>query len=81
MAMSGVCKAGAFFRSFYPVSTGVISKNCGANVARFWKNAVIVRACTGSSGSVLQRIEKKQGEAIVGGGQKRIDTQHRKVSS
>lgn len=71
--MSTVCKAGGFLRSFYPVSYGLLSKTSGSNGACFWKN---VRAC---SGSVLQRIGKKQEEAQVGGGQKRIDTQHRKV--
>ena len=74
--MSTLCRAGGFLRSFYPVSVGFISKPSAANGVRSWKNAVVVRAC---SGSVLQRIEKKQEEAIVGGGQKRIDTQHRKV--
>lgn len=74
--MSGVCRAGGLLKSFFPVSSGFIARTPGTNGARFTKNAVIIRAC---SGSVLQRIEKKQGEAIVGGGQKRIDTQHRKV--
>lgn len=42
----------------------------------FWgRNTLVVRA---SSGGVLQRIEKKQEEALIGGGQKRIDNQHRK---
>lgn len=76
MAMSTVRKAGKLVRSFYPISSGLLSKTSGTHEVRFWKNALVVRAC---SGGVLQRIEKKQDEALVGGGQKRIDTQHRKV--
>lgn len=69
--MPTLCRAGLLLRSFYPVS-------CKTSL---WKNALIVRACSGGSGSVLQRIEKKQDEAVVGGGQRRIDAQHRKVRS
>lgn len=75
--MSTVCRSGGLLKSFFPVSARFIAKTPGSNGAPFTKNAVIIRA---SSGSVLQRIQKKQEEAIVGGGQKRIDTQHRKVS-
>lgn len=41
-----------------------------------WKSEVFVRA---SSGNVLKRIEEKRQAAELGGGQKRIDTQHKKV--
>lgn len=75
--MSTVCRAGGLLKSFFPVSARITGKTPLTNGTRFTKNAVIIRAC---SGSVLQRIEKKKEEAIVGGGQKRIDTQHRKVS-
>lgn len=73
--MSTLCRAGVLLRSFYPVSNGF---SCKTSLC---KNALIVRACSGGSGSVLQRIEKKQDEAVVGGGQRRIDAQHRKVRS
>ena len=76
MALASVCKAGGFLRSFHPVSIGFLSKTSVSNGARFCKNTGVVRSC---SGGVLQRIETKQKEALVGGGQKRIDTQHRKV--
>lgn len=75
--MSTVCRAGGLVKSFFPLSARITAKTPLTNGVRFPKNAVIIRAC---SGSVLQRIEKKKEEAIVGGGQKRIDTQHRKVS-
>ena len=77
MAMFTASRAGGLLKSFFPVSAGFISKTSGTNGAHFRKNAVFIRAC---SGSVLQRIEEKKEEAIVGGGQKRIDAQHRKVS-
>ena len=35
---------------------------------------------TASSSSVVERIEKKRQEALVGGGLKRIDRQHKRVS-
>lgn len=35
---------------------------------------------TSSSSSVVGRIEKKRQEALVGGGLKRIDRQHKRVS-
>ena len=41
-----------------------------------WKSSIFVRA---SSGNVLNRIEEKRQAAELGGGQKRIDTQHKKV--
>ena len=75
--MSTVCRTGGILKTVFPVSARFIAKTPGANRAPFAKNAFIIRSC---SGSVLQRIQKKQDEAIVGGGQKRIDTQHRKVS-
>ena len=77
MAMFTASRAGGLLKSFFPVSAGFISKTSGTSGAHFKKNAVFIRAC---SGSVLQRIEEKKEEAIVGGGQKRIDAQHRKVS-
>lgn len=76
MAMFAACRSSGFLKSFFPVPAGLITKTSGTNGTLFAKNAVVIRAC---SGSVLQRIEKKKEEAIVGGGQKRIDTQHRKV--
>ncbi|XP_066024871.1 propionyl-CoA carboxylase beta chain, mitochondrial-like [Pocillopora verrucosa] len=75
MAMFTASRAGGLLKSFFPVSAGFISKTSGTSGAHFKKNAVFIRAC---SGSVLQRIEEKKEEAIVGGGQKRIDAQHRK---
>ena len=75
--MSNVCRIGGLLKAFFPFSARFIAKIPGSNGAPFTKNVLIIRAC---SGSVLQRIQKKQEEAIVGGGQKRIDTQHRKVS-
>jgi len=78
MAFSTVCKTGGILKGIFPVSARFIAKTPGANGSPFTKNSLIIRAC---SGSVLQRIQKKQDEAVVGGGQKRIDTQHRKVSS
>ena len=75
--MSTVCRAGGLLKAIFPVSARFIARTPGANGEPFTKNALIIRTC---SGSVLQRIQKKQEEAIVGGGQKRIDTQHRKVS-
>ena len=77
MAMSNVCRTGGLLKAIFPVSARFTARTPGANGAPFTKNALIIRT---SSGSVLQRIQKKQEEAIVGGGQKRIDTQHRKVS-
>lgn len=74
--MSSVCRAGGLLKSFFPVSAVYTARISGINGTRFTKNGFMIRA---SSGSVLQRIEKKQEEAVVGGGQKRIDTQHRKV--
>lgn len=75
--MSTVCRTGGLLKAIFPVSARFIARTPGASGAPFTKNALIIRTC---SGSVLQRIQKKQEEAIVGGGQKRIDTQHRKVS-
>ena len=75
--MFTVYRTAGILQTIFPVSARFIAKTPGANGAPFRKNALIIRAC---SGSVLQRIQKKQVEAIVGGGQKRIDTQHRKVS-
>lgn len=75
--MSNVCRTGGLFKAIFPVSARFTARTPGANGAPFTKNALIIRT---SSGSVLQRIQKKQEEAIVAGGQKRIDTQHRKVS-
>jgi len=77
MAMSTVCRTGGLLKSIFPVSARFIARTPSTNGQPFTRNALIIRAC---SGSVLQRIQKKQEEAIVGGGQKRIDTQHRKVS-
>jgi len=77
MAMSTVCRTGGLHKWIFPFSDRFIAKTRGSNGVPFTKNVLIIRAC---SGSVLQRIQKKQEEAIVGGGQKRIDTQHRKVS-
>lgn len=73
--MSNVCRTGGLLKAIFPVSARFTARTPGANGAPFTKNALIIRT---SSGSVLQRIQKKQEEAIVGGGQKRIDTQHRK---
>jgi len=75
MAMSTVCRTGGLHKWIFPFSDRFIAKTRGSNGVPFTKNVLIIRAC---SGSVLQRIQKKQEEAIVGGGQKRIDTQHRK---
>ena len=77
MAMYTASRVGGSLKSFLPVSAGFISKTSGTSGAHFKKNVIFIRAC---SGSVLQRIEEKKEEAIVGGGQKRIDAQHRKVS-
>lgn len=68
-------RAGGLLKYFFPVSSGFITKTSVTNGAHFSKNAVFIRAC---SASVLQRIEQKKEEASVGGGQKRIDAQHRK---
>lgn len=68
-------RAGGLLKYFFPVSSGFITKTSVTNGAHFSKNTVFIRAC---SASVLQRIEQKKEEASVGGGQKRIDAQHRK---
>ncbi|PFX16242.1 Propionyl-CoA carboxylase beta chain, mitochondrial [Stylophora pistillata] len=75
MAMFTAYRAGGLLKYFCPVSSGFITKTSVTNGAHFSKKTVFIRAC---SASVLQRIEQKKEEASVGGGQKRIDAQHRK---
>lgn len=43
------------------------------------RHSLLLARCA-SGRSVLTEIDKKRKEAELGGGQKRIDTQHRKVS-
>lgn len=72
--MLSFCKARTFGRTVCPFTRGVFAKT--SRVVSQIENAVFVRTC---SGGILKRIEKKQEEALIGGGQKRIDNQHRKV--
>lgn len=71
--MLSFCKATSFGKTLCSFTRGVFAKTSKASQI---ENAFFVRTC---SGGVVQRIEKKQQEALIGGGQKRIDNQHRKV--
>ena len=71
--MLSFCKATSFGKTFCSFTRGVFAKTSKASQI---ENVFFVRTC---SGGVVQRIEKKQQEALIGGGQKRIDNQHRKV--
>ena len=47
-------------------------------------NLILKRYCSGVQGAehtlrVKKRIEEKRAQALLGGGQKRIDAQHKKV--
>ena len=71
--MLSFCKATSFGKTFCSFTRGVSAKTSKASQI---ENGFFVRTC---SVGVLQRIEKKREEALIGGGQKRIDNQHRKV--
>ncbi|XP_074633120.1 propionyl-CoA carboxylase beta chain, mitochondrial-like isoform X2 [Acropora palmata] len=70
--MLSFCKATSFGKTFCSFTRGVSAKTSKASQI---ENGFFVRTC---SVGVLQRIEKKREEALIGGGQKRIDNQHRK---
>ncbi|EDO37931.1 predicted protein [Nematostella vectensis] len=69
----------AFFRSAtFARKAWSLSSTCGLPYSKVLlrTSPVFVRAASGKS--VLAQIEKKRQEAQIGGGQKRIDTQHKK---
>ncbi|XP_015747711.1 PREDICTED: propionyl-CoA carboxylase beta chain, mitochondrial-like, partial [Acropora digitifera] len=70
--MLSFCKATSFGKTFCSFTRGVFAKTSKASQI---ENGFFVRTC---SVGVLQRIEKKREEALIGGGQKRIANQHRK---
>lgn len=73
--MSALFRSAVVVRKVLPLSPSAVFNQSPAS----WRSGLLLaRAASGRS--ILTEIERKNKEAELGGGQKRIDTQHKKVS-
>ena len=78
--MAAIRAARCTTRVFNSSPRGFALKSSALRGTGLWGTAPFVRRYAVVAGSVLDRISKKQKEAELGGGEKRIETQHQKVA-